>query len=323
VKLHTVVLALTLGLAGCASAGTAPHRWHDGRLFVATGNTTGVFYQLGGGYADLVSQYLPGYEARAEPTGASGDNLVRLASGDMDLALSNGDAAADAATGRGSYAGKPQPIRALARLYRNTMQVVVRADAGIRRLADLRGRRVSTSSLNSGTDVLAGRLLDAAGLNPDADLQRLRLSLPDTVLGMRAGSIDALFFTAGLPTPGLTDLLDSAPGRYTVLPTADLIGALTAKYGSAYATAKIGKAVYHTPSDVDTIVVPTVLVVSADMPDRLAYDLTKLLFDHQAELAKVHPEGGNFDRANGPKTDPLPLHPGAQRYYAGASPPGQ
>jgi uncharacterized protein len=316
VRRRAVLVALVTvpGLAGCASA-KAPRRWHDGRLFVATGNTTGVFYQFGGGYADLVSRHLPGYEARAEPTTASGDNVARLVSGDMDIALCNGDTAADAATGRGPYAGKQQPIRALSRLYRNNMQVVVRSDAKISTVADMRGKRVSTSSLSSGTDVLAGRMLDAAGLNPDTDIERLRLSLPDTVGGMRAGSVDALFFTGGLPTPGITDLLDGEPGRFTLLPTADLVDPLKAKYGPVYTSAAIPKAVYKMPDDVATIVIPTMLLVSVDLPEQIAYQLTRLLFEYQGELAKVHPEGRNFDRANGPNTAPVPLHPGALRYY--------
>ncbi|HEU4349603.1 MAG TPA: TAXI family TRAP transporter solute-binding subunit [Actinoplanes sp.] len=310
-----VGLTSVLALAGCASATPAPRPWHDGRLFVATGNTTGVYYQLGGGYADLISKYMPGYEARAEPTGASGDNVARVASGDMDIGLCNGDTAADAATGLGVYAGQPQPIRALARLYRNTMQVVVRNQAKIDKVADMRGKRVSTSTLNSGTDVLAGRVLTAAGLDPDTDIERLRLSLPDTVAGMKAGAIDALFFTGGLPTPGLADLLESAPTTFSVLPTADLIDALTGKYGRVYGTAAIPKATYDTPDDVGTIVVQTLLLVSVTMPDDIAYQLVKLLFEHQAELARVHPEGGRFDRVNGPRTEPVPLHPGALRYY--------
>ena len=310
-----VGLLSVLGPAGCASGPAAPQLWHDGRLFVATGNTTGVYYQLGGGYADLISKYLPGYEGRAEPTGASGDNVARVASGDMDIGLCNADTAADAATGRGVYDGKPQPIRALARLYRNTMQVVVRSDAKIHKVADMKGKRVSTSTLNSGTDVLAGRILAAAGLNPDTDVRRLRLSLPDTVAGMKAGTIDALFFTGGLPTPGLADLLGSAPAKFSVLPADDLIGALTSKYGPVYSTATIPKAVYKTPADVGTIVVATLLLVSVDMPADLAYQLTKVLFVHQPELAEVHPEGGHFDKANAPRTDPVPLHPGALRYY--------
>jgi uncharacterized protein len=90
---------------------------------------------------------------------------------------------------------------------------------------------------------------------------------------------------------------------------------LVAKYGRVYTTAAIPKVVYHTPEELETIVVPTMLIVSPDMPDDIAYKLTKLLFAHRAELAKVHPEGGNVDRANGSKTDPVPLHPGAYRYF--------
>jgi TRAP transporter TAXI family solute receptor len=312
-----IVLVAVFGLAGCAQAGAAPQRWHNGQLFLATGNTSGTFYQFGGGYADLVSKYLPGYEVRAEPTGASGDNVGRLASGDMELALCNGDTAADAVEGRGSYTGKRQSIRALARLYRNTMNVVVRSDAKIQTMADMRGKRVSTSTLNSGTDVLAGRMLEAAGLNPDLDIQRLRMSLPDTVNGMRAGTVDVLFFTGGLPTPGITDLLDSEPDKFALLPTGDLAAPLAIKYGSVYSSATIPKDVYKTPTDVTTVVLPTLLLAPADMPDDLAYKLTKVLFDHQDELAKVHPEGANFDRANGQYTQPVVLHPGALRYYQG------
>ncbi|MGC9670457.1 TAXI family TRAP transporter solute-binding subunit [Planosporangium sp. 12N6] len=316
-----VLLGAVSGLAGCGQSDTGARTWHDGQLFLATGNTTGTFYQLGGGYADLISKYLPGYEVRAEPTGASGENVARLTSGDMEIALCNGDTAADIVNARGTSptsapaGGQQHTIRALARLYRNTMNVVVRADEKIQTMADLRGKRVSTSSLNSGTDVLAGRMLEAAGLNPDADVQRLRLSLPDTVAGMKAGTVDALFFTGGLPTPGITDLLDSAPDRFVLMSTGELVEPLSIKYGSVYSSATIPKDVYKTPTDVTTIVVPTMLLVTDDMPDDLAYQLTKVLFEHQAELAKVHPEGGNFDRANGQYTQPVPLHPGAQRYY--------
>lgn len=319
-KRRTLGLALlggAFGLAGCASASAAPRRWHDGRIFLATGNTTGTFYQLGGGYADLVSKYVPGYELRAEPSGASGDNIARVLSGDMELALCTGDSAADAVEGRGPYADKPQPLVALARLYPNTMNVVVRSDAKIRSVTDLRGRRVSTGTLNSGSDLLAGRMLETAGLDPDNDIQRLRLSLPDTVNGMRDGTVDALFAADGLPTPGIADLLASAPGRFTLLPTAYLADPLITKYGSIYAKASIRGNVYGTGVDTDTVAVPTLLLAATDMPDELAYNLTRVLFQHQSELAKAHPEGADFRRADGQYTQPVPLHPGARRYYQG------
>jgi len=309
------VLALLVGVAGCTGSRAGGRLWHGGRLFLATGNTTGVYYQLGGGFADIVTRNLPGYEARAEPTGASGENISRVASGDMDVAFSLADTAADAATGKGAFQGRPQSIKALATVYRNYTHVIVRTAANIHSVAQMKGRRVSTGSPNSGTDVIAGRLLEAAGLDPDNDVQRLRVSLPETVKGLRGGTIDAMFFSGGLPTPGIADLMANGAGQFTFLPLDDLLNPLNAEYGAVYTVAPIPKSAYGTQDDVPTIVVANLIVVSADMPEQLAYDLTRLLFEHQDELSQVHPEGGNFQRQNASRTDPVPLHPGAERYY--------
>ncbi|SCL17196.1 hypothetical protein GA0070616_1223 [Micromonospora nigra] len=314
-RLLAALLAVTLA-GGCGGDDPpTPEPWHDGRIFLATGNTTGVYYQLGGGYADVISRHLPGYEARAEPTGASGENITRLVNGDMEIAFSLADTAADAYAGQGAFAGQPQPVRALARVYSNYTHVIVRADAGISRVAELRGKRVSTGSPRSGTDIIAGRLLTAAGLDPEQDVRRARLSLPETVARMRAGKLDALFFSGGLPTPGVADLLAGAPGRFVLLPIADLIEPLNATYGSVYTTAELPADAYGTPTGTATVTVANVILVGGDMPEQLAYDLTRLLFTHQAELGAVHPEGGNFTKQTAAGTDPIPLHPGAARYY--------
>lgn len=315
-----LVLAVLGLLAGCGA--TAPPRagaglWHGGRIYIATGNTTGVFYQLGGGYADLITKHVPGYEARAEATGASGENIQRVATGDMDVAFSIADTAADAVAGQGAFAGGPRKVVALAKVYRSYAQVVVRNSARITTFADLRGKRVSTGSAGSGADVFAGRLLAAGGLNPDTDILRQRLSLPETTRGMQAGTLDALIFTGGLPTPGIADLLASAPGQYSLLPLGEVYRALTSRHGAVYATGKLPKSAYHTPADIDTIVIGNLVLVSPDMPEQLAYALTKILFDHQVELSRVHPEGANYDKAGASGTDPVALHPGAARYFNG------
>ncbi|MEU3457807.1 TAXI family TRAP transporter solute-binding subunit [Micromonospora sp. NPDC006766] len=315
-RLVATLLSAAL-IAGCANADAGPQAWHGGRIFLATGNTTGVYYQLGGGYADVISRHLPGYEARAEPTGASVENINRLSSGDMEIAFSLADTAADAVTGRGAFDGQSQPIRALARVYRNYTHVIVRADGKIDSFGELRGKRISTGSPRSGTDTIAGRLLSAAGIDPDRDIQRVNLSLPETVKQMRAGSLDAMFFSGGLPTPGIKDLLAEAPGMFRLLPAADLVEPLTARYGSVYTTATLPAEVYGTPTAIPTITVANVILVRADMPDQLAYDLTRLLFTYQGELISVHPEAANFTRESGAGTEPIPLHPGAAQYYRG------
>jgi TRAP transporter TAXI family solute receptor len=237
----------------------------------------------------------------------------------MELGLSFADAAADAVTGNAAFAGRPQKIVALARVYRNYAHLAIRVAARITTFADLRGKTVSTSTLNSGTDLLAGRLLTAGGLNPDQDVKRVRLSLPETVTQMRAGTVDALFFSAGLPTPGVADLLAGAPSDFALLPTGYLLPAMAAQFGATYAVAKIPRSVYGTGSDVETIVVPNLVIAAPDMPNDLAYQLTKVLFEHQPELAQAHPEGLNFDRAGGPQSDPVPLHPGSRRYFDGSA----
>lgn len=310
-------LAALLAVAGCTNSGASSEgdAWHGGRIFVATGNTTGVYYQLGGGYADIITRHLPGYEARAEPTGASGENISRVANGDMQIAFSLADTAADAIQGSGAFNQQPHKVLALARIYSNYTHVIVRKSAKISSMAKLRDKRVSTGSPKSGTDMLAGRLLEAAGLDPESDIRRQRISLPETVKGMRDGTLDAMFFSGGLPTPGIKDLMIGSPGKFEFLAIADLLEPLSAKYGPVYAVGELPKEAYHTTDNVQTIVVPNILLVSPEMPEQLAFDLTRLLFQYQHELTAVHPEGRNFDRRSAAVTDPILLHPGAKRYY--------
>jgi TRAP transporter TAXI family solute receptor len=312
--------ALVLTVAACGGAregGGEGGQYSGGRLSIATGNTTGVYYQLGGGYADLISRNIPGYTATAEATGASVENLQRVASGDSDIAFTLADSAADAVNGTGAFT-EPQPIRALARIYSNYTQVIARTDTGVKTVADMAGKRVSTGSPNSGTEVIALRLLRAAGVDPDTGIARQALSLPETVQGMKDGTIDAMFWSGGLPTGGVTDLTTSLGAGVTFVPLVDLLPKMRADHGPVYQAATIPASTYNQPADVATIGVPNLLVVNADMPDDLAASLTSLLFDQQAALAQVHPEGANIKRETAADTAPVPLHPGSQRVLAGS-----
>ena len=315
--LVALLLAAALALAGCGGdRGGSSEGGDGGRLSIATGNTTGVYYQLGGGLARLVGQHVEGYTATAEATGASVENIQRVVKGDSDVAFTLADSAADAATGRAGFQGV-QPIRALARIYTNYTQVVVRADSGITDIASMAGKAVSTGSPNSGTEVIALRLLEAAGLDPATDVRRQRLSLPESVQAMKDGTVQALFWSGGLPTSGITDLTTSLRGEVRFLDLSDSLADMQRQYGDVYQRADIDAATYDQPAGVTTIGVPNLLVVRDTMDDDLARDLTALLFEHRTELAQVHPEAENIDRQTAPETDPVPLHTGAQAYYDG------
>ena len=306
-------LAATLLIIGLLAACSGGAPGSGQRLSIATGGTGGVYFVYGGGLAEQITQNLEGFEAAAESTSASVDNMTLIGNEDSDIAFTLADTASDAVEGKESFE-EPVPARALAQLYDNFTQVVALEDSGIRTVEDLRGKRVSLGSPNSGTEVIALRILEAAGLDPDSDIERQPLSVEDSVAAIRDGTIDAFFWSGGLPTSSLTDLATSDP--LVLLPTAEYAGALQEKYGEVYKEATIPAGTYEGfNEDVPTIAVTNFLVVNESMDEETAYGVTKLLFDRKAELERVHPEAKNLDVERAQDVAPLELHPGAQRYF--------
>jgi uncharacterized protein len=309
----TVVLAAAVSLVACGGQRAANSGDKaGGRLTIATGNTTGVYYQLGGALASLISSKVEGYRATASETGASVQNVQGLTAGNYDIAFSLGDTAADAVKGQHSFK-TPQEVVALTRLYPNYTQVAVRASSGITKIADLKGKRVSTGSPNSGTEVIARRLLEAAGLDPSRDVTAQRLGLPESVDQMKSGSIDALVWSGGVPTAGITDLMTSMGKDVRLIPIADLLPALQKAYGTIYYQGAVPAAAYKQPGDVATILVPNVLLVRKDMPDELAQKLTKVIYENKDALIQVNVAAKGITLENAAKTDPVPLHPGSKK----------
>jgi TRAP transporter TAXI family solute receptor len=281
----------------------------SGQITIATGNSTGVYYALGGGLASLISSNTT-LKATAAETGASVQNIQQLVAGEYNIAFSLADTAADAVRGQGAFTG-PQEIQALARIYSNYTHVVVQRAAGIETVADLRGKRVSTGSPKSGTEVIANRLLQSAGLDPERDVQAQRLELGKTIDAMKDGSIDAFVWSGGLPTGGVTDLFTSARDRVEFLAIGDLLPKMK-EINPVYAEAAIPASAYGTPSDVATIVVPNLLLVRKDFPANDACAITRLMFDKKAELEKVHPAAKELDPRLAVDTAPVELAPGAR-----------
>jgi TRAP transporter TAXI family solute receptor len=324
--LMALVSAVALVLTGCGQAGGGggtdsgaggagcAEPAGGGRLSIATGNTTGVYYILGGGIARVLTDNVEGVEATAEATNASAENIRLVCAGDSDIGFSLADTASDAVEGTAGFEGDAQSIQALARIYSNITQVFVRADAGISSIADLAGKSVSTGSPNSGTEVIALRLLEVNDLAP-GDVDQLRLGLPESVQGMKDGAIDALVWSGGLPTGGITDLVTSMGDDVVMLPLDEELPKMQDAFGEAYTAGTVPADTYGLGQDVATISVPNLLVVSDAMPADIAEDVTRAIFEHLDELARVHPEAENISVDTATDTGPVPLHPGAQRYF--------
>jgi uncharacterized protein len=281
----------------------------DTRIGIATGNATGVYFALGNAYAEQLGATGGKVTATASETGASVQNIQQLVAGSFGLAFSLADTAADAVNGTGSFTAK-QPIAAISRIHTNYTHVVVRTGAGITDIAGLKGKRVSTGSPKSGTEVIANRIFKAGGLDPAKDVSAQKLDLTKTVDGMKDGTIDAMFWSGGLPTPGITDLFTSAKGQVEFLDVTPLLSEMQ-KINPGYEMGTIPAAAYRTAADVKTIVVPNVLLVRNDLDANVACVLTKALFDRKPQLEQASAAAKEISLDTARKTDPVPLHRGA------------
>lgn len=285
---------------------------------IATGGTGGVYYPLGGGMAAVLSKHVPGMTATAEVTGGSVANLQLIGSGKPYIALTQADAAIDAVKGQDKFTGKPIPVRTLAVLYPNRMHVVSIEGTGVTKIADLKGKRVSTGSGGSATEVFAFRVIEAAGLDKDKDMRRERLGVAESANALKDRKIDAFFWVGGLPTAAVTDLAHSPGAKIRMIDIAHLVPAMTKKHGNIYIKDVIQKSVYKgMEADNQAATVTNLLVVHQNMDDKTAYNIVKAVFDHRDELIRVHKEAENIKLEN-QKTEAssIPWHPGAIKFFA-------
>ena len=286
-------------------------------LSIATGGTGGVYYPLGGGMANVFSKNIPGMTATAEVTGGSVDNMRLIGTGKPYIALTQADAAIDAYNGEGKFKGTKIPVRAMMMLYTNLMHAVTIEGTGINTINDLKGKRVSTGSPGSATEVFAFRVLEAAGMDPQKDVKIERLGASESANAMKDKKIDAFFFVVGLPTSAVTDLAATPGVKIKFLDHANLLPAMTKKNGPLYIADVIPKDTYPgMTADNQATAVANLLVANANMSEQTVYNIVKTIFDKRPDLIAVHKTAADITlEKQKPEASPIPWHPGAVKYF--------
>ncbi|MHB9756033.1 TAXI family TRAP transporter solute-binding subunit [Streptomyces sp. BYX5S] len=305
-------VALGGALAGDAS-GQAPGP--SGVLRLATGEPTAFYEAFGRLLAEELTSAHPGLDCRVRTTAGSVDNIELLRDHHADLALTLTATAQDAA-GTDVFP-RPVPLRAIGRVYETYLQFAVRADAGVRTVADLRGHVVSLGPPGSGAAVFGERLLRAAGLSARTDVRVRHLPLNDAARAMAAGTVDGLLVAGGVPLPALTNL-DERPGL-RFLPLAELLPRLGDRESRAAAgleQVSLPQGAYRAAGGVATIGVSNLLVCRPDLPHDVAEALTRLLVRRATSLVPGNAVGAQFlDVRSLIGTGAVALHPGALAAY--------
>lgn len=309
-QLVQVAAAGAVGAAVLRSSGVSA----QDRYTIATGGTGGVYYPYGGALASVLSNAIEGTQWTAEETSASVDNMYLIEDGDADLAFSLSDTAYDAGQGNDPFEGAINAVT-IATLYNNYTHLVVNTDAGISTVEDLKGKKVSVGSPGSGTEVIAIRVLEAAGIDVENDISREQLGAGESAGAMKDSLIDAFFWSGGLPTASITDLAATPNLSIGFLATDMYLDQLSEQYGDFYGVDVIPAGTYgDAQEELNVIVVPNVLVANADMDEELAYNITKALFDNKEQLISAHPTAEFLTLESAQCSAALPYHPGAMRY---------
>ena len=298
--------ALSLGLSA-ASAQAQEF------INVLTGGTSGVYYPLGVALSEIYAKGIEGSRTQVQATKASVENLNLLQQGKGEIGFSLGDSVQEAVKGN-TEAGFPQPLdklRGIAAIYPNYIQIVASQESGIKSLADLKGKSLSVGAPASGTELNARAIFAAAGMKYE-DLGKVEyMPFAESVELIKNRQLDATLQSAGLGVASIRDLATSLPINVVAVPKADV-----EKIGAPYISVVIPAGTYDGQSeDVETAAVGNFLITHDGVSDETAYQMTKLLFDNLPQLVASHAAAKAIDPAKALDGMPVPLHPGAERYY--------
>lgn len=280
---------------------------------ILTGGTSGVYYPLGMSLSDLYGERIEGSTTSVRATKASVENLNLLQIARGQLAFALGDSVADAWKGNedAGFRAPRDRLRAIAGIYPNYIQIVASQASGIRSLEDLRGKRISVGAPRSGTELNARAIFKAAGLSYK-DMGQVEFKpYAESVELIEKGQLDATLQSAGLGMAAIRELAERMPITFVAIPQQ-----VVSRIGGAYQPGIIPAGTYKgQASDVTTATITNLLVSQTSVSDDLAYQMTRLLFENLGRLAEAHPAAKDIQLERATNGLPIPLHPGAERFY--------
>ena len=283
-------------------------------ISILTGGTSGVYYPLGVALSQIYGKAMPDAKSSVQATKASGENLNLLQSGRGEIAFTLGDALSDAWKGN-EDAGFKVPLnklRGVAGVYSNYIQIVASADSGIKTLADLKGKRVAVGAPKSGTEINARAILKGAGLSYK-DLAKVEyLPFGESVELMKNRQLDATLISAGLGVSAIRDLATAVKMVVVPIP-ADVVAKIN---DPAYIADIIPANTYEgQKTNVQTVAIENFLVSHTGVSTETVYKMTKAMYENLDQMVAAHAAAKAIKREEGPRNMPLPLHPGAEKYY--------
>jgi TRAP transporter TAXI family solute receptor len=300
----------TLFAAGLLAGATVAPAIAEERVSIGTGGTGGLFYVIGAGMAEVLNQHMPDASARAEVTGASVENIRRVAADQMTFGFSSSSTLYEASVGQGPFE-QALDVAAIAYLYPAVLQIATISDSGIQAIGDLAGKRINLGPPGSNSAVLVQRLMEAYGVFDPASAQFL--SYNEGTSALMNGTLEATVVLAGAPTAALIDLASQRDMHLLSLDPETVAGML--EEFPFYQVHEIPAGTYTGQDEAVTVINdPATIFTSKGASEETIYQITKALFDNLPEVAAVHPQAAEIAVETATKT-PIPLHPGAQRYF--------
>jgi uncharacterized protein len=297
-----------LFLMGAVASGYAADN-----LVLATGGTAGTYYPFGGAMAKIWNSKIKDMNVTAQTSGASAENVRLVNKKEVELALVQSDTLDFAFNATEAFKEPLKAMNAIAVLYPEVIQVVVAAAGPIKSIADLKGKKVGVGAPGSGTEANFRQLLDAYGMKKE-DVNAQFLSFSESAEAYKDKHIDAFIVTAGIPNAGIMDVATQNEIRILNIP-ADVAAKLTQKYPFLAAVKVPANTYKGQTADVSTVAVNAVLIAGSSLKEEMVYNLTKALFENQADLAAAHAKGKELNMKTAVTGVSIPFHPGAVKYY--------